>query len=55
MKNLKKFIIVMLCALSALSATACRHTVKDDDSSTSTTSQTGTGKKSSFVIEEVTD
>jgi len=47
---MKRFIAAFLCALTAAAFTSCKHKIKDDDSS-----QAPTGKKSSFVIEEVTD
>lgn len=48
---MKRFIAALLCALTAAAFTSCKHKIKDNDSS----SQAPTGKKSSFIIEEVTD
>jgi len=49
---MKRFIAALLCALTAAAFTSCKHDkIKGDDSS----SQAPTGKKSNFIIEEVTD
>jgi hypothetical protein len=47
---MKKFALLLICAASLCSLASCRHDSKDDSSS-----QAPTGKKSTFIIEEVTD
>ncbi|MBR4628402.1 MAG: hypothetical protein IKO47_12065 [Ruminococcus sp.] len=53
---MKRIIAMIFCALSILALTSCKSVSSTDDSSSTTpATQPGTGKKSSFVIEEVTD
>lgn len=52
---MKRIIAMIFCALSILALTSCKSVSSTDDSSTTPATQPGTGKKSSFVIEEVTD
>lgn len=47
---MKKFILVLACLVSLCSLASCHNADGKDDSS----SQATTGKKSHFVIEEVT-